>query len=104
MDDLDAGPVASTIAAAAICTRELQLRQRADVVDEPGDEEERDPGIDARDLLARRDRARGDRGPMPTANPGKMPTPPKSGVGTSCQRSPSEAATSRRAAPSRGEA
>ena len=51
-------PVASTIAAAASCAAELrERRQRADVVDEAGEEEEARAGVDAEQLLARGQRA-----------------------------------------------
>ena len=78
--------------------RELQLRrERTQVVDEPGDEEERDPGVDPGELLASAGIApAATAAQSPTLSPAKMPTPPKSGVGTSCQRSLEGTATSRR--------
>ena len=67
-------PVASTITAAAICSASFSFGESAThVVDEPGDEQERDPGVDPCDLLARRDRAGGDGGPDPDAQPGEDP-------------------------------
>ena len=57
------------------------------VVDEPGDEQERDPGVDPADLLVAGIAPPATAAQIPTVSPAKMPTPPKSGVGTSCQRS-----------------
>ena len=61
-------PVASTMTAAAICSAELrERRQGVQVVDQAGDEEERDAAVDAGDLAGqrhcpdRRPRARGRR-------------------------------------------
>ena len=81
--------------------RELQLRrERVQVVDEARDEEERDPGVDAGDLGASPgSRPTATAAQIPTLSPTKMPTPPKSGVGTSCQRSLEGTATSRRCSP-----
>ena len=58
--------------------RELQAelrerRQRADVVDEPGDEEDRDPAEDAGDLLRQRHGAGRDRRPEAGGDPGVDP-------------------------------
>ena len=74
--------------------------QATEVVDEAGDEDERAAGEDTAELARS-----GSNAPVataasqtPTLRPTKIPIPPTSGVGASCQRSPHGAATRRRGA------
>ena len=101
VDQLDAGARCEHDHRRGDLQRELQLRrERTHVVDQPRDEEERDPGVDPRDLLGRRDRAGRDRGPDPDGQPGEdRRRRRRAGSGTSCQRSLVGTATSRRCSP-----
>ena len=84
-----------------------ELRERAqvpDVVDEPGDEEQRGSGEDPRELPRRLDGAdERARAAAPAARPAAIPTPPNVGVARSCHRSPVGCATSRAAQRRRAE-
>ena len=92
-------PLATTIPAAPNWATSFSERLQADdVVEQPGNEEE--------GAARRRSRAAAPVGsststasetPIPARKPQKIPTPPKVGVGRSCQRSPVGTATSRSA-------
>ena len=88
VDELHAGARSRARSRRPRAARELrERRQRAHVVDEAGDEEQRD-----RRRRCRRAASVAGIAPtatasqIPTVSPAKMPTPPKSGVGASCQR------------------
>ena len=99
-DDLDADAGGEHERRGRDLRRELRERREAvDVVEQPGDEEDRAAAEDAAELAARRDRARAASAtPTATSRPAMIPLPPSSGVERLCQRSARGAATTMRAA------
>ena len=75
-------PLASTTTAAAICAASFATGLEVpEVVDEPGDEDDRDAGEDPAELARPLDRAGREREQDAAEKPAKIPTPPNSGVG-----------------------
>ena len=106
VDELDVRPGGEHDRRGGALRGELrERRQAAQVVDEPGGEDERDRRRRCRRAPCRgRTRRPRRRAQSPALKPAKMPMPPKLGVGASCQRSAEGTATSRLAAGDRSSA
>ena len=95
VDQLDVVPVGGR-SRRRDCARASHRRQRVHVVDQPA-RKEQDPGKMPSEAARTPERADATAAQIPTVSPAKIPTPPKSGVGTRASARSSARRSSRRA-------